>query len=169
MGYKNISVASFDSPTQGGVAGLNIGRVIFDSSTSGLYKKVAVSSANTITDALADNSLTSLFNSLKVDTLRGSSYDVPARVIDVSQADILAVTLTSGVNALSLSNVPTTESTSFILEVNNVTGSTISWWSNIKWPGGTIPAPTLSGLDVYAFYSKDGITWRGSLAHKDSK
>ena len=110
------------------------------------------------------------FSSLKVDTLRGKAVNNSSKNLDISQADLFEVVLTSGVNVLTLSNVPTDGSViTFILEVQNVTGSTISWWSDIKWLGGTEPTPTAVGTDVYGFYSKDGVTWRGALAHKDSK
>lgn len=45
-----------------------------------------------------------------------------------------------------------------------------TWFANTKWDGGTAPTPlTSSGLDIFTFYSRDGVTIRGFLAAKDSK
>ena len=110
------------------------------------------------------------FTTLTVDVLRGKAVNNVGTVLDVSQADLFTVVLTSGVNTFSLTNVPTNgDVITFILEVQNVSGSSITWWSGIKWAGGSVPTPTTIGTDIYCFYSKDGVTWRGALAQKDSK
>lgn len=59
---------------------------------------------------------------------------------------------------------------SFILELTNGGTGIITWWSGMKWAGGTAPTLTTAGVDILGFYSHDGgTTWRGMLMAKDSK
>ena len=59
---------------------------------------------------------------------------------------------------------------SFILELTNGGTGVITWWSGMKWAGGTAPTLTTAGVDILGFYSHDGgATWRGMLMAKDSK
>ena len=80
-------------------------------------------------------------------------------------------THTASANNLTVSNVPATGTVaSFIIELTNGGASTFSFWSGVKWAGGTVPTLTASGVDILGFYTHDGgTTWRGLLLAKDSK
>ena len=89
--------------------------------------------------------------------------------IDLSTADFFTYAVTGPIT-FTVSNVPTSGVVaSFILELINGGSDSITWWSSIKWPGGT--APTLSiGRDVLGFYTHDnGVTWTGLILGKDVK
>ena len=95
---------------------------------------------------------------------------MPANAIDLATGNLFTKTI-SGATTLTVSNVPTTgTAASFILELTNAGSAAITWFSGVKWAGGTAPTLTASGVDVLGFYSHDGgTTWRGFLLSKDSK
>ena len=99
---------------------------------------------------------------------------VTGTVLDLNTANVFTKTLDAN-TVFSVSNIMPTDSTygdavnSFILEVIN-NNFTITWWDNIKWPGGTAPVPTAVGKDVFGFYTYDsGATWVGGLLFEDVK
>jgi hypothetical protein len=60
--------------------------------------------------------------------------------------------------------------TGFILELTNGGSAAMTWPASVKWPGGTAPALTSSGIDVLTFFTDDGgTTYRGVLSMLDSK
>lgn len=77
----------------------------------------------------------------------------------------------SGATTLTVSNVAGTgSSTSFILDLTNGGSATITWWSGVKWAGGTAPTLTAAGRDVLGFFTHDGgTTWTGLMLGKDVK
>lgn len=77
----------------------------------------------------------------------------------------------SGATTLTVSNVASApETVSFLLELTNGGSATVTWWSGIKWTGGTAPTLTASGVDILGFYTHDGgTTWRGLVLSQDSK
>jgi hypothetical protein len=95
---------------------------------------------------------------------------ISASNIDVSTGAVFSKTI-SGTTTFTVSNVASSGSvTSFILELTNGGAYAISWWSGIKWAGGTVPTLTASGIDLLGFYTRDGgTTWRGLVLAKDSK
>ena len=84
--------------------------------------------------------------------------------IDVSTGSVFLKTIT-GAATLSVANVPATgKVASFILDITNGGSATVTWWSGIKWSGGTAPTLTTSGRDMLGFYTHDGgTTWNGLL------
>ena len=90
--------------------------------------------------------------------------------IDLATGNYFTKTI-SGAATFTVTNVPSSgTSVSFILELTNAGSATITWWSGVKWAGGTAPTLTASGVDVLGFYSHNGgVTWRGFLLSKDSK
>ena len=68
-----------------------------------------------------------------------------------------------------------TDACFFILQLTNAGGSTITWPTSVKWPGGISPGTsalplTDPGVDVFSFYTVDnGATWRGALTQQDSR
>lgn len=94
---------------------------------------------------------------------------VAASAIDCSAGNYFTKTAT-GALTWTVTNVPASGAFSFILELTNGGTGTQTWFSGIKWPGGTAPTLTTSGVDVLGFITDDGgTTWRGVQLMKDSK
>ena len=93
-----------------------------------------------------------------------------ANDVDLSAGNYFTKTI-STTTTLTVSNVPTTGTAiSFILDLTNGGAGTITWWSGMKWAGGTAPTLTASGRDVLGFFTHDGgTTWSGFLLGKDVK
>lgn len=71
---------------------------------------------------------------------------------DCSLSDKFTVTL-GGNRTLAVSNDQDGQAFTVVLK-QDVTGSrTVTWWSGIKWPGGTVPTLTTTGgkADVFTF------------------
>jgi len=94
---------------------------------------------------------------------------MPANAIDCATAAVFSKTI-SGVTTLTVTNVAAAGNvTSFILELTNG-GTNVTWWTGIKWAGGTAPTLTIAGTDILGFYTRDGGTiWQGMMLSKDSK
>ena len=94
---------------------------------------------------------------------------VAVSTIDCSLASVFSKTV-DGAITFAVSNVaPTGNVNSFILELTNP-GTNVTFWTGVKWAGGTVPTLTTTGVDVLGFYTHDGgTTWRGSVLAKDSK
>ena len=90
--------------------------------------------------------------------------------INLSLANYFTRTI-SGATTLTVSNVPAAgTAASFILDLTNGGSATITWWSGVKWAGGTAPTLTSSGRDVLGFFTHDGgTTWTGLVLGKDVK
>lgn len=90
--------------------------------------------------------------------------------IDLSLANHFTKTITAA-TTFTLTNVPATGTfMSFVLELSNAGGYTITWWSNVKWPGGIAPTLSTSGRDVIMFFTHNaGTTWTAILAGRDVK
>lgn len=94
---------------------------------------------------------------------------VAASAIDCSAGNFFTKTA-SGALTWTVSNVPSSGAFSFILELTNGGTGTQTWFTGIKWPGGTAPTLTASGIDLLGFITDDGgTTWRGVQLMKDSK
>jgi hypothetical protein len=58
----------------------------------------------------------------------------------------------------------------FVLELTNGGSATVTWPTAVRWPGGTAPTLTTSGVDVLVFVTDDGGTnWRVVARMLDSK
>lgn len=95
---------------------------------------------------------------------------MPANNIDLAAANIFTKTISTA-TTLTVSNVPSSgTAATFILDLTNGGAGTITWWSGVKWAGGTAPSLTASGRDVLGFFTHDGGTiWTGILLAKDAK
>ena len=134
-------------------------------------------SSNGVFDALANKADTSSLTSYlalaggdMTGTIRGVYSAMGADDIAVSTADVFSKTI-SGATTFTVSSVPTSSKfSSFVLELTNGGSAVVTWWSGIKWAGGTAPTLTASGLDILTFYTRDGgTTWRGNVYSKDNK
>ena len=90
--------------------------------------------------------------------------------IDLNLGNLFTKVITEN-TVFTISNAsPSGIVNSFILELTNPGSKTITWFSGVKWDGGTVPSLSASGVDILGFYSHDeGITWRGLVLSKDSK
>lgn len=102
--------------------------------------------------------------------LREVKVAVAAAAIDMATGNLFSKTI-SGAITFTVSNVPATGTlASFMLDLTNGGSATITWWSGMKWAGGSAPALTAAGRDVLGFYTHDGgTTWTGMLLAKDAK
>lgn len=68
----------------------------------------------------------------------------------------------SAATTFTLSNIPSSgRFYSFILEITDGGAFPVTWWANIKWPGGFAPTLTVSGTDIFSFFTTDGgATWK---------
>lgn len=78
---------------------------------------------------------------------------------------------TTGLTTWTFSNPAASPTASgFILELTNGGSATQEWPVSVKWPNGTAPTLTSSGVDVLTFITDDGgTTWRGVATMIDSK
>lgn len=102
-------------------------------------------------------------------SVRGNVTTVAASSVDCSEGNYFIKTV-SGALTWTTTNIPASRSYSFLLELTNGGTGAQTWFTGIKWPGGTAPTLTAAGVDVLGFITDDGgTTWRGVLLMKDSK
>ena len=89
--------------------------------------------------------------------------------IDYTLGQVVTATI-GGATTFAVTNPPVSgKAGSFTLVLTNG-GTNVTWMSGTKWPGGSAPTLTASGIDVLAFFTTDGgTTWRGVLSMSDSK
>ena len=93
-----------------------------------------------------------------------------ANAIDLSLGAAFGKTVAAGTTFTISGQDSTGFCSSFILELTNGGAFTITWWSGIKWAGGTAPVLTASGVDILGFYTRNGgTTWNGLVLAKDVK
>jgi hypothetical protein len=93
-----------------------------------------------------------------------------SRTINLSLGNFVSANVT-GITTWTFSNPLTSPAaTGFVLELTNGGSATQNWPASVKWPGGTAPTLTSSGIDVLTFFTDDGgTTYRGVLSMLDSK
>jgi hypothetical protein len=92
---------------------------------------------------------------------------ISASAIDLTAGNYFTKTI-SGSTTFTTSGTPATGNVaSFVLDLTNGGSSTVTWWSGVKWAGGTAPTLTTSGRDVLGFFTHDGgTTWNGFVLGK---
>ena len=105
-----------------------------------------------------------------ITAIRETKVAMDANNIDLATGNLFTKTITVA-TTLTISNaLADGNANSFILELTNGGSKIITWWSGMKWAGGTAPTLTTDGVDILGFYSHDGgTTWRGIVMSKDSK
>ena len=102
--------------------------------------------------------------------LKETAVSMAANDINLATGNLFTKTI-SGATTLTVSNVPTSGTVGyFILQLTNGGSATVTWFSGVKWAGGTAPTLTASGVDVLSFYTIDaGTTWKVVGISKDVK
>jgi len=102
-------------------------------------------------------------------SVRQNTTAVSASAIDCSVGNFFTKTA-SGALTWTFTNVPASRSLVIILQLTNGGTGTQTWPASMKWPGGTAPTLTTSGVDLLGFTTNDGgTTWRGVALMLDSK
>jgi hypothetical protein len=169
-------IAPLASPTFTGTVTLpsttSVGNV---SSTELGYLDGVTSAIQTQLDAkspLASPTFTGTVTTATADLLgsvRSNVTTVSASAIDCSAGNYFTKTA-SGALTWTFTNVPSSRAFSLLLELTNGGTGTQTWPAAVKWPGGTAPTLTTSGVDVLGFITDDGGTnWRGVALMVDSK
>ena len=93
-----------------------------------------------------------------------------SRTIDLALGNYVSATV-AGTTTWTFSNpLSSPAAMGFVLELTNGGSAALTWPAAVKWPGGTAPSFTVSGVDVLTFITDDGgTTWRGVLSMTDSK
>ena len=105
-----------------------------------------------------------------ITAVRETKVAMAANNIDLATGNLFTKTI-SGATTLTISNVLSTGNVnSFVLELTNGGSAVITWFSGVKWAGGTAPTLTTAGKDILGFYSHDGgTTWNILGINKDVK
>jgi len=92
-----------------------------------------------------------------------------SRTINISLGNYVSATAT-GTTTWSFINPISPGACGFVLELTNGGSAAQTWPLAVKWPGGTAPTLTTSGVDILVFVTDDGgVTWRGVVSMLDSK
>jgi hypothetical protein len=123
----------------------------------------------TDTQTLTNKTLTSpAVNTPTITGTKEIKVAMSANAIDLATGNYFTKTISTN-TTFTVSNTPSAgTAVSFILELTNAGAYTLTWWSNLKWEGGSAPTLTSSGRDVLGFYTHDGgSTWNGILIGKN--
>ena len=105
-----------------------------------------------------------------ITSLRETSAAMSTADIDLNTGNLFSLTVTANIT-LTVSNVPASgQVSSFILDITNGGSQVVTWFTGVKWPGGTAPTLTTAGRDVLGFLTYDGgTTWSGFALGLDVK
>lgn len=96
--------------------------------------------------------------------------------IDLEEGNVITCTVDTSTTTFTFSNPHALGSpsagvaTSFTMKITNGGSRTVNWPTNVRWPGGTPPTLTASGVDTIVFETVDGgLTWDGYAAGLDQQ
>lgn len=107
---------------------------------------------------------------LRSNLVRETSIALPANDINLLSGAYFTKTIT-GATTLTVSNVASSGVVSaFVLDLTNGGAGAVTYFSGVKWAGGTAPTLTAAGRDTLGFFTHDGgTTWSGFVLGKDIK
>ncbi len=162
--------------------------VLFDDATSGTLSTVNTSSTkltfNPSVGTLSANGINTqsllvnnspYINSNRTITNYGITTNVlnsgsGSRTINLTLGNFVTATVAGATTWIFSNPLPSPNACGFVLELTNGGSATQTWPVTVRWPGGTAPTLTSSGVDVLAFITDDGGTnWRGVASMLDSK
>lgn len=92
-----------------------------------------------------------------------------SQTIDLALGNFVTATATGSIT-WTFSNASASHASGFVLELTNGGSAAQIWPGSVRWPGGTAPTLTASGVDVLVFVTDDaGTNWRGAASMLDSK
>jgi hypothetical protein len=90
--------------------------------------------------------------------------------INVQTGNYVSATVTDTTTFIFSNPLSSPVACGFILELTNGGSATVEWPNTVRWPSGTAPTLTTSGVDVLVFITDDGGTnWRGVVSMLDSR
>ena len=126
-------------------------------------------SGNSQTATLAGKTLTSPV--ITAPTITGTKEvkaALSANEIDIATGNYFTKTIASTITFTVTGTPATGTVAAFVLDLTNPGAHAITWWSGLKWEGGSPPTLTASGRDVLSFYTHDGGTvWNGFVIGVD--
>jgi hypothetical protein len=91
------------------------------------------------------------------------------QTIDLTLGNYVSAT-TAGAIDWTFSNPSASHASGFVLELTDGGSAAQTWPTSVRWPGGTAPTLTASGVDLLVFVTDDaGTNWRGVASMLDSK
>jgi hypothetical protein len=162
----NISIAGVRGPAGAGVASQAVGFTL----SGGTASKTLTVDVDAAVSALATKTGVETLTNKTVTGLKETKAAVAASNIDLSTGNCFSKTA-SGIATWTVTNVPAAGTfASFILDLTNGGSAAQTWWSGVKWAGGTLPLLTAAGRDSLGFYTHDGgVTWTGLVLGRDIK
>ena len=92
------------------------------------------------------------------------------RTINLQSGNYVSATITGTTTFTFTNPLASPNACGFVLELTNGGSAAIAWPNTVRWPGGTAPVLTSSGVDVLVFVTDDGgSNWRGVASMLDSK
>lgn len=103
--------------------------------------------------------------------VRETAVDIPALAIDASLGGLFSKVISADSTlTVSGTSVVPYEVDTFLLSLTNGGSFLLTWWPNLKWPGGVPPELTAVGTDVLGFYkTSNSGNWVGFLVGADVK
>lgn len=166
------SVSVLSSSVSGSIFNLSssTATTITNLSSSFTASMNSLSSSFSSSQAALSSSISGTINSLNTQVVTPTVNLVSVSDMDLANGNRYFYKTASGSLTWTFSNTPLTGAIVAVLELTNGGTGTQTWPSGTKWPGGTAPTLTTSGIDVLAFLTDDGGTaWRGVALMLDSK
>jgi hypothetical protein len=91
-------------------------------------------------------------------------------VIDCEQGNYVSLTAVGTINWSFTNPATGLRATGIIIELANGGSYIQNWPPTVRWPSGTAPVLSASGIDVLIFITDDaGANWRGAISMSDSR
>jgi hypothetical protein len=91
-------------------------------------------------------------------------------VIDCEQGNYVSLTAVGTINWSFINPATGLRATGIIIELANGGSYIQNWPPTVRWPSGTAPILSASGIDVLIFITDDaGANWRGAISMSDSR